>query len=139
SRQLPELEGGEVSGPTAPCSTSPAAACSASRSSVVPDRPQSVTVQRRGAYVGRGQRSGGAAHGHSYSAAALSGIGGGLGANGRVWEISHRLDGCHCCCGSVCPHKGSMVWQTHGLIPDFPSERRISSSARLFAARRPHG
>lgn len=31
SRQLTEPEGGEVSGPTAPCSTSPAAACSASR------------------------------------------------------------------------------------------------------------
>lgn len=31
SRQLTEVEGGEVSGPTAPCSTSPAAACSASR------------------------------------------------------------------------------------------------------------
>lgn len=31
SRQLMEPEGGEVSGPTAPCSTSPAAACSASR------------------------------------------------------------------------------------------------------------
>lgn len=31
SRQLTELEGGEVSGPTAPCRTSPAAACSASR------------------------------------------------------------------------------------------------------------
>lgn len=31
SGQLAEVEGGEVSGPTAPCSTSPAAACSASR------------------------------------------------------------------------------------------------------------
>lgn len=31
SRQLTEPEGGEVSGPTAPCSASPAAACSASR------------------------------------------------------------------------------------------------------------
>lgn len=31
SRQPTEPEGGEVSGPTAPCSSSPAAACSASR------------------------------------------------------------------------------------------------------------
>lgn len=31
SRQLTEPEGGEVSCPTAPCSTSPAAVCSASR------------------------------------------------------------------------------------------------------------
>lgn len=31
SRQLTEPEGGEVSGPMAPCSASPAAACSASR------------------------------------------------------------------------------------------------------------